>query len=255
MGRFFADAIAGNLMDTEKEISTLADYMQFIKGLKQRPLSQRNSGFLYRGQATDTPLIPKILRLTPLDGDLLNTERELLEEFKRANPLLINPYQVRDDWDYLTLGQHYGLPTRFLDWTDNALAALWFATSSAIAERGQAAHAIVWVFMAEERDFLDYNISQHPFDVTESKLFRPRIIKQRINNQSGVFSVHSTAALQHKQRFDDMPGFRSKMVKIKVPVSDAATIVEDLHHLGIDAFSIFPELEGLCAYLQWKFFE
>src|SRR5690606_41647387 len=107
--RFVADAITLNLMDTHKDISTLADYMQFIDGLKPRPLSQRNSGFLYRGQTTDTPLIPKILRLTPLDGDLLDTEGELLEEFKRANPLLINPYQVRDDWDYLTLGQHYGL--------------------------------------------------------------------------------------------------------------------------------------------------
>src|SRR5690606_11744686 len=153
-------------------------------------------------QPSDTPLIPKILRLTPLDGNLLHTERALLEEFKRANPLLINPFQVNNDWDYLTLGQHYGLPTRFLDWTDNALAALWFATSSVISGDSQEPYAVVWIFMAEDADFLDYNIDLHPFDIPESKLFRPRIIKQRINNQSGVFSVHATDALENRQRFD-----------------------------------------------------
>ncbi|SKB87417.1 FRG domain-containing protein [Parapedobacter luteus] len=239
----------------EKEITTLADYMLCIKALKQKHLeagTQRD--FLYRGQATDTPLIPKILRLKPREGSLLAMEQAMLDEFKRANPLLIEPFQVRNDWDYLTLGQHYGLPTRFLDWTNNALAALWFAASSALSDQTAGSHAIVWVFTAEAEDFLPNEQDQHPFDIKESKLFRPRIIKQRINNQSGVFSVHSTEALKHRYRFEEIADYRAKMTKIKVPKSAVEAIVDDLHSLGVDAFSIFPELEGLCAYLQWKFF-
>ncbi|SEL28771.1 FRG domain-containing protein [Parapedobacter koreensis] len=239
----------------EKEINSLVDYMLFIKALKQKyQVESMTRSFLYRGQATDTPLIPKILRLVPRNGDLLAIEQALLGEFKRANPLLIDPFQVKNDWDYLTLGQHYGLPTRFLDWTDNALAALWFATSSALAEERSGLYAVVWVFIAETGDFLPNTGDQHPFDVSESKLFRPRIIKQRINNQSGVFSVYSTEALKRKQRFEEMADYRAKMIKIKVPEAAVETMVDDLHSLGIDAFSIFPELEGLCAYLQWKFF-
>lgn len=31
-------------------------------------------------------------------------------------------------------------------------------------------------------------------------------------------------------------------------------IRNDLNVLGVNAFSIFPELEGLCSFLQWKYF-
>lgn len=242
----------------EKEIATLEDYMRYIKMLKREHAPKGSKGdFLYRGQTADIPLLPKILRLTPRDSDLLHAERQSLEEFKRVNPLLIDPYQVKNDWDYLTLGQHYGLPTRFLDWTNNALAALWFATNSALNEEADMDSAvIVWIFMPDPGDYLEDECDYHPFELDESKLFRPRIIKQRINNQSGIFSVHSTDALKNRQRFEDIRDYRSKLVKIKIPgKADALMILDDLHSLGVDAFSIFPELEGLCAYLQWKFYQ
>ena len=241
-------------MVAEEEITTVREYLRIIKAFKRKNVeSGNNEDFLFRGQVTDLPLIPKLVRLKP-KGDLIVIEKVLLTEFKRSNPLLIDAHKPLDDWDYLTLGQHFGLPTRFLDWSNNALTALWFATETNPFSGETSPYRIVWVLMAEAEDFkLDVE-ETHPFQIKETKLFRPRIIKQRINNQSGVFSVLSTNEINDKCRLDETDSFKEKLLKIKIPGNFASEIREDLNTLGVNAFTIFPELEGLCSHLQWRYF-
>jgi hypothetical protein len=237
-------------MVAEEEIKSVQEYLNVIKKYKREG---DDNDFLFRGQSDDHPLIPKIGRLQPR-GDLLTIERLLLQEFKRTNPLLIGGHQAYDDWDYLTLGQHYGLPTRLLDWSNNALTALWFATNK-IALNSASNAAIVWMLMTEDGDY-NLNIENiHPFEIQETKIFRPRIIKQRINNQSGVFSVQSSQEIENKCALNRVYPFSEKLVKIRLPAENLTDIRNDLDVLGVNAFSIFPELEGLCAYLQWRYFD
>lgn len=241
-------------MIAEEEVRSVEEYLNSIKLYKEKRLSESQEDFLFRGQSNDHPLIPKISRLKP-KGDLLNIEKILLQEFKRTNPLLIKGYQSYNDWDYLTLGQHYGLPTRMLDWSHNALTALWFATDKTSSDLYSAKNSVVWTLMADAED---YNLSVetvHPFDIEETKIFRPRIIKQRINNQSGVFSIQTSEEIKMKCELDKIEPFLKKLLKIRLPVENLQNIRKDLNVLGVNAFSIFPELEGLCAYLQWRYFE
>jgi len=236
----------------EIEISSVVDYLEVIKQYKQADrIANQACEFLFRGQVVDSPLKPKILRLDP-KTDLLATERLIFDEFKRTNPLLIDPFRAVDEWDFLTLGQHFGLPTRLLDWSDNALAALWFGT----ALDGEAANqcSVVWMLIASPSDYLQDKM-QNPFQLETTLLYRPRIIKQRINNQSGVFSVHANSALLAQASLTDIGGYAEKLVKIEIPRNRISEIRDDLHTLGVHAFNIFPELEGLCTYLQWKFFK
>lgn len=241
----------------EIELDTIEDYLKLIKDSKAEHVDDGNyTDFLFRGQTIDFPLLPKICRLNAR-GDLLQVERLMLQEFKRTNPLLIREHTPLDDWDYLTLGQHFGLPTRLLDWSNNALTALWFATGENlwIAGEEEFKYAVVWILMAETKDF-DLNIETvSPFDVEETRIFRPRIIKQRINNQSGVFTIPSSGDMLEMRKMNELDAYSEKLIKVKIPAEKVGGIRSDLNTLGVNAFSIFPELEGLCTYLQWRYFE
>lgn len=241
----------------EEQITSVEDYLKRITSHKKvrTILVDTQESWLFRGQAMDSPLKPKILRFTS-KIDLLKAERQMFAEFKRANPLLVDPYRAIDEWDYLTLGQYFGLPTRLLDWSDNALTALWFATSPETQQgnKGNSA-AVIWMLTATEADFINTERYRKPFDVDQLLFYRPRIIKQRINNQSGMFSVHGNEALRSGISLLDMEAYANRLVKLTIPYDHIPRIREELNILGVHAFSIFPELEGLCDYLQWKFFD
>jgi hypothetical protein len=240
----------------EVKVETIGDYLSVIKQYRgdYEPGSVLQD-VVFRGQMGDFPLMPKLCRLKAKE-DILEAEQQMLQEFKRSNPLLIQPHGLMDDWDYLTLGQHFGLPTRLLDWSYNALTALWFAVSSHV-ERLRQVHlsGIVWMLPTATDDFVTNMNDIHPFEVPETKIFRPRLIKQRINNQSGVFSIHASKDILDKCLLNDNVRYSKKLVKILIPPERIPDLQHDLNTLGVNAFSIFPELEGLCSYLQWRFFE
>jgi hypothetical protein len=240
----------------EVTVETIGDYLSAIKQHKSDYLpGSELQDVIFRGQAGDYPLVPKICRLKA-KKDFLQAEQQILDEFKRSNPLLVQQHGALDDWDYLTLGQHFGLPTRLLDWSNNALTALWFAVSSNSDCPGQGQSSrIVWMLATAENDFVSDLGAIHPFKVPETKIFRPRLIKQRINNQSGVFSIHSSNDILHKCLLNDNSRYYKNLVKMKIPPEKIPGLQNDLNTLGVNAFSIFPELEGLCHYLQWRFFE
>jgi len=78
-----------------------------------------SGGYLYRGYSSSNQLLPHIIRESAEDIEI-----ELLKEFEKHSAYYIS---VSNPIDLMSYAQHYGLPTRLLDFTANPFIALFFA--------------------------------------------------------------------------------------------------------------------------------
>ena len=219
---------------------------QFIECLGEINRGKRG---IYRGQRRERPLLPKLARLTtPLP--LLEAEQAMFDDFKgRSVPLLEK--QPESDWDWLALMQHHGLATRLLDWSVNPLVALWFAVSKPPAE---AQPGVLWVFQPNERDYFTPSKHEDPFQVSRTRLFKPRIVTQRIGTQMGWFTVHHFSLdLQKFIALEEDSIYKILLTKLIIPAEKFALIRFELDRVGVNAATIFPDLDGLCANIEWSY--
>jgi hypothetical protein len=125
------------------EATTVGAYLEIISEWhKTQHIGEEKflSGVWFRGSGNiyPVPLRPGVYRdsftaeakLIYGAGDeekRLNLERHMLSEFRTSGAFLLNNNDITDVY---LIAQHYGMPTRLLDWTTNPLAGLFFAVEN-----------------------------------------------------------------------------------------------------------------------------
>lgn len=217
----------------------------------------------FRGQrCASWALEPGIFRL-----DLLKDEDEIRAEFIRRAEQYVDERIPNDFWGWYFVMQHYGAPTRLLDWTDSALVALFFALSCPLVDYRATEDAAVWVLdpMWLNRIVLNHdNILATDHEAAKKYLARPYAwingnadtyirqelpaaidpphVARRVSVQRSHFVIfgHDRDGLT---RIGDQKDARLR--RILVDKDYTPRMRADLGTLGITETSIFPDLKGL----------
>lgn len=131
--------------DSEVVIENIGDYIKEI--MRLRNLDDSGGEFFqwYRGHADKSwDLVPKVQRGFVGDvEELCRIERYYTNDFQARASLFKSQKPKLDEYsNWLTIMQHYGLPTRLLDWSRSPLVALYFAVSETIDSQSDAC---VWI--------------------------------------------------------------------------------------------------------------
>lgn len=146
--------------ESKVTINCLGDYIEETARLRKKgnvegmTRSRRNgNGFFqwYRGHADESwELVPKVQRgfKGSNDEELFRKERYYTNDFQARASVLLSSHQpkMNEYASWLTLMQHYGIPTRLLDWSRSPLVALYFAVSS---EAHSEKDACIWILTPE----------------------------------------------------------------------------------------------------------
>jgi hypothetical protein len=200
---------------------------------------------LFRGQPVRGNLLPSIAREDPKVNPA-HKEHQMLEQLQLLGASLLPSTQMAK-MDLLILAQHYGLKTRLLDWTTNPLIALWFACSS--NREGDA-----FVYALDAQQHLDANpYNKDPSTITKTQAFQPRFNNSRIVAQQGWFTIHTFSA--RTKRFVPLENNAAMMGDLEefvIPADRRREILLSLDRHGVSARTVYPDLAGLCQYLNWR---
>jgi len=211
--------------------------LESFEEFHQQVQSYNKEADIYRGVTNkDYQLVPKIGRVPLRKKQSRKLEEgRIFRRFKeRALPYL--EFMPRNDWDWLAIAQHHGLPTRLLDWTRNPLAALYFAVEH------ETIHDSA-IYVLRGYGVLSTKIHPDPFEYSQVGKFVPDRITPRISAQLGVFTVHPEP---------EEPFSSDSLEKLIIPNKIRRQLKKIVDTYGINRATLFPDLDGLAHHITWQ---
>ncbi len=170
------------------------------------------------------------------DDYSIEMERSLFLEFKK-NYHSYTDQRPETDLEILFMAQHYGIPTRLIDWTYNPLIALYFASQPNDNKDGKVySIELHKSYNVEELD-ANYLTINDILAIDSCKYVVPHYVDRRYANQKSIFLMSN----HPKKKFT----FADREVTYIIKKESKKQILNDLALLGIDEPFVFPTLDNI----------
>lgn len=254
-------------------IKSINDYIQAIKTIKQK---ENIDELWFRGQSdSNWSLIPNIMRKQegielPIRANLSGfppiRENYVIPDFRQL-PDRVRVLSKKNNYcslkalDLLAFAQHHGLLTPLIDWSEDPLVALYFATesfepdvlvdASIYVTNPYSINSLVNISAVPSTIEIDENLEKEIFKETKFKWFCFKSNKQgfRICRQSGNFIFQNTNC----PLLDDDEESKSCIYQLKIPHSNIKEHKNILDTLNITKKALYGSEEAIdeeCKYYK-----
>lgn len=256
----------------EIQIKTLKAFSSAIENKIQ---SSFDNTLWFRGCGNSSyKLSPSIHRHPEISDpkEIIILEQKIINRFKqRSIPFLNRDLNLDNKWEVLFYMQHFGTPTRLLDWSESPYIALYFAATCANYKRNGKKieyqdDIAIWFLdpikwnrkILEDVGFSEGIISYEsklidsfePF--TDYNLMREKPIaiygthnSGRIVAQRGVFTIFGKGIKPMEVLFEEDNFPADALIKIIIPKDKINGILNSLISIGVTDSVVFPDLDGL----------
>jgi len=268
-----------------KKITTWEELVSFLETLPEVDLACRGQDREYRTNNGSIEMKPKLDRCLSF-ADIksrLRMERGLCQRFREHAPIhlsAVERWYLQTRWLVLVVMQHYGAPTRLLDWTKSAWIATYFAVSGSWQmdgyvygfRRNLLESGIRTVLESELKELVwgphpsDRGFSDPVWDLARANdvLFEPERVAQlspwvatfysrqahfpRLVTQQGFFTFASKPDMDHWQFIDQSLG--DECFILQIASGAKARILRRLNAVGLNGATLFPGPDGVGRSLE-----
>ncbi|MFK8101968.1 MAG: FRG domain-containing protein [Saprospiraceae bacterium] len=199
-------------------------------------------GFLFRGQADSRWKLRSSFDRIEQDKSkydiLIKTFTQVCKKYNYNEELLKSSKKEKNI--LAAFAQHYGLPTRLLDWTNSYYFAAFFAYAETIP--GTNGECTIWAI--NQDSILEAKAQGLEFIKLSTNKFN-----YRIKNQLGHFTLskHTEDSInEYETKIRSIHGIDDLLWRfdIKYKKNELGQVLSDLNDMGITYSVVYPDLEG-----------
>lgn len=211
-----------------------------------------NDYILSRGQPGEFNLLPSALRQDENQNRKYSKQavQYFLDEFQINAPSYITTnHSLTNEYDWMIYAQHYGIPTRMLDFTFSHVISLMFAVENAFDDEEEL-DSEVWFLNPEKlnnkyasrSEILNIaNGENHNLDKFSGPIaIKSKKINERIKSQNGLFVYFQDDSKPLDNLLEE-----DILKRVVIKGNCKKNILSSLYSMGISFTTLYPELQSV----------